>query len=68
MFGCVPIHSVTAVNITIHAALGICIHIKEAGTEIRSICTIAIDSILCHILVNRVLGTEVDGEHERLRV
>ena len=68
MSGCVRIHSVIAVNTTIHAALGICTHIKEATTEIRSSWSMAIDSILCLILVNRVLGTEVDGEHERLRV
>ena len=68
MLGCVRIHRVIAVNITIHAALGICIHIKEGVTELRSIGRMAIDSILCLILVNRVLGTEVDGEHERLRV
>jgi hypothetical protein len=68
MFGCVRIPTVTALNITIHAALGICIHIKEDATEIRSSRTSAIDSHLCLILVNRVLGTEVDGEHERLRV
>jgi hypothetical protein len=68
MFRCVRIPSVIAFNITIHAALGICIHIEEAPSEIRSIATTAMDSILCLILVNRVLGTEVDGEHERLRV
>ena len=64
MFGCVRIHSVIAVNITIHAALGICIHNKEDATEIRSIATMAIDSILCLILFNRVLGTQVHWEHE----
>ena len=68
MFGCVRIHSVIAFNITIHAALGIFIHPKEAGSKMRPIWTTAIDSLLCLILVNRVLGAQVNWEHEGFRV